>query len=99
MHNYEYYNRVSKQVLGTQKSFEKLGEILVNFWVIDLLHYNFLIFAILIDKYALDLISPVHFSFRSTISTLSFSLKIKSLTKRNMFYRSDILHNFLIFSF
>ena len=54
MHNYEYYNRVSKQVLDTQKSFEKLGEILVNFWVIDLLHYNFLIFAILIDKYALD---------------------------------------------
>ena len=81
MHNYEYYNRVSKQVLDTQKSFEKLGEILVKFWVIDLWQYNFVIFAILIDKYALDLILPVDLSCRSTISTLSFSLKIKSVAK------------------
>ena len=45
---------------------------------------------------ALDFDEQVILSVRST---LSFCLKIKSITKQNMFYRSDILHNFLISSF
>ena len=50
-------------------------------------------------KSALDFDSRVIFSFRSGFSTLRFSLKIKSFAKQNMFYRSDILHDFSISSF
>ena len=38
-------------------------------------------------------------SFRSPFSTLRFSLNIKSFTNQKMFYRIDILHDFLISSF
>ena len=38
-------------------------------------------------------------SFRSPFSTLRFRLKIKSFTKQNMFYKSDILRDFLFASF
>ena len=48
---------------------------------------------------ALDFDSRVILSFRSPFSTLRFSLKIKSFIEQNMFYRSDILHDFLISSF
>ena len=48
---------------------------------------------------ALNFDSRVILSFRSPFSTLRFSLKIKSLTEQNMFYRSDILHDFSISSF
>ena len=48
---------------------------------------------------ALDFDVQVISSFRSPFSTLCFSLKIKSFTKQNMFYRSDILHDFSISTF
>ena len=38
-------------------------------------------------------------SCRSPVLTLRFSLKIKSFAKQNMFYRSDILHDFSISCF
>ena len=50
-------------------------------------------------KSALDFDWRVILSFRSPFSTLRFSLKIKSFTKQNMFYRSDILHDFSMSSF
>ena len=50
-------------------------------------------------KNALDFDLRVILSFRSPFSTLRFSLKIKSFTKQNVFYRSDILHDFSISSF
>ena len=58
------------------------------------------ILSIQIDvEKALDFDLRVILSFRSPFSTLRFSLKIKSFTKQNMFYRSDILHDFSISSF
>ena len=48
---------------------------------------------------ALDFDSRVILAFRSPFSTLRISLKIKYFTKQNMFYRLDILHEFLISSF
>ena len=48
---------------------------------------------------ALDFVVRVNLSERTTFSTLRFSLKIKFLNKQNNFYRSDILHDFLISSF
>ena len=48
---------------------------------------------------ALDFDLRVILSERTTFSTLRFSLKIKSFTKQNMFYRSDILYDFSISSF
>ena len=48
---------------------------------------------------ALDFDLRVILSFCSPFSTLQFSLKIKSITKENMFYKSDILHDFSISSF
>ena len=50
-------------------------------------------------KMALDFDSRGISSFRSGFLTLRFSLKIESFTKQNMFYRSDILHDFSISSF
>ena len=47
-------------------------------------------------KKALDFDKRVISSFRSPFSTLRFSLKIKSFTKQNMFYRSGIFHDFSI---
>ena len=55
--------------------------------------------SVFVHKSALDFDSRVIFSFRSGFSTLRFSLKIKSFAKQNMFYRSDILHDFSISSF
>ena len=48
---------------------------------------------------ALDFKYRVISSFRSPISTLSFSWKIKHFVEQNIFYRSDILHDFPISSF
>ena len=48
---------------------------------------------------ALNLNYRVDLSERSTISTLSISWKIKYFVKQNIFYISDILHDFLISSF
>ena len=48
---------------------------------------------------ALDFNLRVLLSFRSPFSTWRFRLKIKAFTKQNMFYRSDILHDFSISSF
>ena len=48
---------------------------------------------------ALDLKNRVILPFRSTISTLRFSLKIKYFVEQNIFYRLDILHDFSISSF
>ena len=50
-------------------------------------------------NFALDFEFHLILSERSPFSTLRLSLKIKSLTKQIRFYRSDILHNFLISSF
>ena len=48
---------------------------------------------------ALDFILRVILSFRSTFQLLSFSSKVKFFTEQNMFYTSDILHDFSISSF
>ena len=48
---------------------------------------------------ALDLKNRVILPFRSTISTLRFSWKIKYFVEQNIFYRLDILHDFSISSF
>ena len=48
---------------------------------------------------ALDLNYRVDLSERSTISTLSFSWKIKYFAEQNIFSRSGILDDFLISSF
>ena len=48
---------------------------------------------------ALDFDLRVILSFRSPFPTWRFSLKIKSFAKQNMFYRSDILHDFSIARF
>ena len=48
---------------------------------------------------ALDFDIQVILSERTRFSTLRFSLKIKSFTEQNNFYRSDILHDFSISSF
>ena len=50
-------------------------------------------------KKALDFVLRVILSFRSPFSTLRFSLNIKSFAKQNLFYGSDILHDFPISSF
>ena len=50
-------------------------------------------------NWALDFEHRVILSFRSTISTLSFSWKIKYFTEQNIFYRLGILHDFSISSF
>ena len=56
--------------------------------------------SIQIDTFmALDFDIRVILSFRSPFFTLRNSLKIKSLSKQNMFYGSDILHDFSISSF
>ena len=47
-------------------------------------------------KKSLDFHLRVILTFRSPFSTMRFSSKIKSLTKQNMFYRLDILHDFSI---
>ena len=48
---------------------------------------------------ALDFDIRVILAFRSPFSTLRFSLKIKFFGKQNLFYISDILHDFSISSF
>ena len=48
---------------------------------------------------ALDIELRVILSVRSPFPTWRFSLKNKSFAKQNMFYRSDILHDFSILSF
>ena len=48
---------------------------------------------------ALNFVLQVILSERTTFSTLRFSWKIKYFTEQNNFYRSDILHDFLISSF
>ena len=55
--------------------------------------------VILLKIKALDFDVPVILSFRLPFSTLRFSLKIKSFTKQNVFYRSDIFHEFSVSSF
>ena len=55
--------------------------------------------AYFLVKKALDFDLWVILSFRSPFSTLRFSLKVKSFSKQNIFYRSDILHDFSISSF
>ena len=51
------------------------------------------------SRIALDFKIRAILSERSKNLTLRFSLKIKSFAQQNMFYRSDILYNFLISSF
>ena len=52
-----------------------------------------------VNSRALDLNSRVILSFRSTLLTLRFSLKIGNFTKWKLIYGSDILHDFSISSF
>ena len=55
-------------------------------------------YTVLNVESALDFESQVILSERSKNMTWRYSLKIKSFTKQNMLYKSDILHSFSISS-
>ena len=68
-------------------------------FVLWIIHLDDIYCRYFLKNFTLDFDLRVIVSFCSPFSTLQFSLKIKSFTKQNMFYRSDILHDFLISSF